>query len=210
MTTDRPARITASLLLMACISCGEDAESGVITSTCTTESGKTFTVASKPFSASLAVVSLETEGFDVDEVYELGALDPIETIFLADLNRDGFQEIYITTRSAGSGSYSSIFGVASNKDRSSSPVHLAELERGELLEGFMGHNQFALEDDVLVETFPVYEKGDVNITPSGGEGRIQYSLINGEAGWRLKPVTHRLVTHGGAEEPEAPADCRRM
>jgi len=116
----------------------------------------------------------------------------VEKVFLADLDGNGFDEIYLLTRRAGSGSYSSMYGVASNKDKSATLIYVPEISekqmgRGGLFEGFMGHNKFSVEDGKLINTFPVYLENDSNTNPTGGKRKVLYQLILGEAGWILKP-----------------------
>jgi len=91
-----------------------------------TESGKVFIVRSdKSLGASIQKVTVETRNFEiVNDTYNLGEVDPIEEVFLSDLDGDGFEEIYITTRSAGSGSYGGIYGFASNRDKSVSGIYI--------------------------------------------------------------------------------------
>ena len=45
----------------------------------------------------------------------------------------------------------------------------------------MGHDEFAVVDNILVQKFPIYKKGDINSNPTGGIRQIQYKLKDGEA-----------------------------
>jgi heat shock protein HslJ len=55
--------------------------------------------------------------------------------------RHGFDEIYIVTTAAGSGSYGTMLGFASNKDKSLSMIHFPDVREGdETFEGYMGHD----------------------------------------------------------------------
>jgi len=159
----------------------------------TTNSGKKFIVhIHHSQGASISDAKVETKGFDVvNTTHKMGVIDPIEEIFLADLDKGGFEEIYLVTQTAGSGSYSNIYGIASNKDKSAIPVYVRpvsekQIAKGGLFEGFMGHNKFSMEDGKLINTFPVYNEGDSNAKPTGGNRRIEYRLIAGETGWILE------------------------
>jgi len=55
--------------------------------------------------------------------------------------------------------------------------------------GYMGHDRFQVKGAYLVRRFPVYREGDANARPSGGERRIAYELVQGEASWQLRPVS---------------------
>jgi hypothetical protein len=102
---------------------------------------------------------------------------------LADLDHNGFPELYITTQSAGSGSYGNIIGYAVNNGKSITPIYLPELR----FDGYMGHDRFVIEKSAIKRTFPVYLKGDSNARPTGGMHTVVYKLVAGEAGWILRP-----------------------
>ena len=63
-----------------------------------------------------------------------------------------------------------------------------DFQKGEPFEGYRGHNQFEIENGVLVNVFPKYNKEDNNSNPTDGESKVTYQLIAGEAGWILKPL----------------------
>lgn len=111
----------------------------------------------------------------------------ITNVEVADLNVDGYPEIYIYVNSAGSGSYGSVIAYASNRNRSLSEIYVPPIEEGSAeAKGYMGHDEFALIENTLVRRFPIYSDGDSNSTPSGGTRQIQYKLVAGEAGWVLR------------------------
>jgi len=198
-------RINVILLIMALTgySCGQGrkidksvtmAERPSYSKEYLTQSGRTFIVhIDHSAGASICSVEVETKGFEaVNTTHKLGTIDPVKDIFLTDLDKNGFEEIYVITQSAGSGSYANIYGIASNNDKSATPVYVRpisekQLEKGGLFEGFMGHNKFFLKREKLINSFPVYMKGDSNAKPSGGNRKIEYRLIAGEAGWILEP-----------------------
>lgn len=106
---------------------------------------------------------------------------------VADINGDGFPELYIYVTSAGSGSYGTLFAYASNRNRSLTPIYLPEIsEEKRVGEGYMGHDSFAVEGTRLIRTFPRYSKDDSNANSTGGTREVSYKLEAGEAGWILK------------------------
>ena len=153
-----------------------------------TKTGKTIIVSeTHPVGRSLSTIAITTKNFEHDfkEVYE--DQDPISDIFLADLDANGFDELYIITTSTGSGSYGKVIGFASNKDKSLSMIHFPAIEKGDQnLKGYMGHDTFKLEDQKLVRLFPIYIEGDANLNPTGGTRKLIYELLPGEAMWQLK------------------------
>jgi hypothetical protein len=52
--------------------------------------------------------------------------------------------------------------------------------------GYMGHDEFAVVENILARRFPIYRDSDANAKPTGGMRQLQYKLIPGEAGWTLK------------------------
>jgi len=153
-----------------------------------TKTGKTIIISeTHPVGQSLSTIEISTKGFEHNypEVYE--DRDPISDVFVADLDGNGFDEIYIITTSASSGSYETVLGFASNKDKSLSMINFPEIQKGdENFEGYMGHDTFKIEDQKLVRTFPIYNEGDTNQHPTGGTQKLVYGLYSGEAMWQLK------------------------
>lgn len=106
---------------------------------------------------------------------------------VADLDADGSPEIYIYTKSDGSGSYGSLVAFAVNRKKSMSDIFLPPLTDDPVAaKGYMGHDEFRVVENRLVRRFPVYREGDVNAQPSGGMRQVQYKLEAGEAGWLLR------------------------
>lgn len=107
---------------------------------------------------------------------------------LADLDGNGWPEIYVYISSAGSGSYGSLAAYAVNNGKSVTPIYLPPMEQTpEAADGYMGHDEFAVVENRLVRRFPVYRADDSNASPSGGTRQIQYRLEPAEAGWTLQP-----------------------
>jgi len=153
-----------------------------------TRTGKSIIVSeTHPAGRSLGTIEIRTEGFEhnYEEVFE--NRDPISDVFVADLDGNGFDEIYIVTTAAGSGSYGTVLGFASNKDKSLSMIHFPEAQTGgEAFEGYMGHDAFQIEGPKLVRIFPIYNNGAANENPTGGRRKLVYGLVPGEAMWQLR------------------------
>jgi hypothetical protein len=106
---------------------------------------------------------------------------------IADLDANGWPEVYVYVASAGSGSYGSLVAYGVNAGRSASPIYLPPLtDDAEASAGYQGHDEFAVVENRLVRRFPVYNTGDTNSEPTGGMRQVQYKLIAGEAGWLLR------------------------
>ena len=194
------ASLLLLIVLMACVDKNRQAEDSSVKSikgglqVFISQSGVKFVVdTDHSLGASIASLKVTTKGFSaVNTVHDLGNVDPVAKIFLNDLDKNGFEEIYIITRSAGSGSYSNIYGLASNRDKSATPIFVRpisekDISRSGLFEGFMGHNTFKIKNGKLVNSFPVFNADDSNAKPTGGTRSIEYRLFAGEAGWILEP-----------------------
>ena len=106
---------------------------------------------------------------------------------VADLNADGSPELYVYITSAGSGSYGSLVAYSANWRKSLSEIYLPPVTQDKVAsKGYMGHDEFAVVESVLVQRFPVYRDTDINAKPTGGMRQLQYKLVPGEAGWLLQ------------------------
>ncbi len=153
-----------------------------------TKTGKTIIISvTHPVGQSLSTIEITTQDFEHNYPERYEDMDSISDVFLADLDGNGFDEIYIITTSAGSGSYGTVLGFASNKDKSLSMINFPEIqEADENFEGYMGHDTFKIENQKLVRIFPLYKQGDTNQNPTGGTRKLVYGLYLGEAMWQLK------------------------
>jgi len=155
-----------------------------------TKTGKEFHVIEYRKSASLSDLSVVPVGFEeVNDTMHIMDADPVSEVFTADINNDGFDELYIITRSAGSGSYATVYAYSSNRDKSVTPVYVnppTDQEYKKIFEGYMGHDSVYVSENHFYRKFPVYRKGDDNCCPSGGTKVIEYVLKPGEASWLLE------------------------
>jgi len=153
-----------------------------------TKTGKTIIISeTHPVGQSLSTIEITTKDLEHNYQEKYQDRDPISDVFIADLDGNGFDEIYIITTSAGSGGYGAVLGLASNKDKSLSMINFPGIQKGdENFEGYMGHDTFKIEDQKLVRTFPIYNQGDTNQHPTGGTRKLVYGLYPGEAMWQLR------------------------
>jgi hypothetical protein len=141
---------------------------------------------SHPKGMSLTDIVISSSGFDHNLQDTLFDKDPVQQLFVDDLDQNGYDELYIITEAAGSGSYGHVIGYASNRDKSLSMIHMPDVDpRSDDFEGYRGNDQFSIEDHQLIRIFPVYRNIDSNNAPSGGKRRIVYDLSPGEAMWQL-------------------------
>jgi hypothetical protein len=149
--------------------------------------GVTFHVTC-PNSSSVNTVTIVPTGLEIDNAPISREADGTVTgAEVADINSDGSPEIYVYLMSAGSGSYASVVAYSANRKKSLSEIYLPPVsESPAAAKGYMGHDQFAVVENTLVQRFPLYAEGDTNSAPSGKTRQLQYKLVPGEAGWLLK------------------------
>jgi hypothetical protein len=145
--------------------------------------------------SSLNELTLTPIGLSIDNTAQVLELDGTAYLAeLADLDANGWPEVYVYVSSAGSGSYGSLVAFAVNKGKSASPIYLPPMDQEPgASEGYQGHDEFRVVENRLVRRFPVYLVADTNAEPSGGMRQIQYRLEAGEAGWQL--VADRMVEY---------------
>lgn len=108
---------------------------------------------------------------------------------IEDLNADGFPEILIYTVSAGSGSYGNVIAYSVNNGKSISQIYFPPItENKEASKGYMGHDEFAIVENSLVQRFKTYKSVDANSTPTGIIRQIQYKLKDGVNGRKFVAV----------------------
>jgi hypothetical protein len=137
---------------------------------------------------SIGSVTITPSGLEVDNSPITRETDgKVVLAEVADLNVDNSPEVYVYTQSAGSGSYGGLIAYAANNRKSLSEIYLPPVaENPEASKGYMGHDEFRVVENTLVQRFPVYKEGDTNAAPSGGTRQLQYKLEPGEAGWVLR------------------------
>ncbi|RLD77654.1 MAG: hypothetical protein DRJ07_14375, partial [Bacteroidetes bacterium] len=119
-----------------------------------TKTGKTFIITEEKPSASISKITVTPKGFtEVNESLKIEDSDPFDYALVADVNGDGFDELYIITRGAGSGSYANVYGFSSNTDKSVTPIYVPELSDDDfvaIFKGYMGHDKFYVEGNKLL------------------------------------------------------------
>ncbi len=145
--------------------------------------------------SSLNQLRIRPTGLEVDNSDIVAEIDgSAYRAELADLDANGWPEIYVYVSSAGSGSYGSLVAYAVNRGKSISPIYLPPLDQSsDARAGYMGHDVFSVVENRLERRFPVYRSGDANAQPTGGTRTLRYRLEPGEAGWVL--VLDEVTAH---------------
>jgi len=159
-----------------------------------------FTLGSKPFSEKLIINGIEfnvssqnSSSKNLVEIVPVGLKDAVESIKTpvegvvtgaeaADLNNDGFPEVYVYINTADKSARGSILAFASNRNLSLSPIYLPSLsEIGKDAVSYTGRDEFSVVENRLMRRFPLVSRNGVQ-----RYRQIQYKLAAGEAGWTLK------------------------
>ena len=154
---------------------------------CTLSDGRVSFTLQASTGSSLNTLTLTPRGLEHDSETRTVELDGSAYLAeLADLDANGWPEVYVYLSSAGSGSYGSLVAYAVNNGKSATPIYLPPLDQSaDASAGYMGHDEFRAVENRLVRRFPLYQSGDTNAEPSGGTRQLQYRLEAGEAGWVL-------------------------
>ncbi|NLR92949.1 hypothetical protein [Flammeovirga agarivorans] len=166
-----------------------DYTSTIVNHSIETESGMLFTLTEERVTNSVSNISIQGMNFpNSNDIINIDQTDPIEQFNVMDLNDDGYEELYISQRTPGSGAYVKLIGVSSNRDNSYSKIYVPSVsENDELSEGYMGHDEVEFTRKDIIRTYPVYKEKDSNAHPTGGVRTVKYELITGEAGYILNP-----------------------
>jgi hypothetical protein len=145
--------------------------------TVTTSSGKSIIISeTHPNGMSLSNLKIYSSSI-ADSVVAVD-VDPVSSVLTGDLDADGYQEIYVITTAAGSGSYGNIVGAVIMGDSILVPVAFPAFDPGvKTFEGYMGSDSFYVEGNMLMRSFPVYKKADVNSTTTGEKMLVGYRLM---------------------------------
>ncbi|MBV5283509.1 MAG: hypothetical protein JZU53_13895 [Paludibacter sp.] len=156
-----------------------------------TKSGKIICITeTHPIKKNLSTVTISSTCLHLETPIVLKDINPIEKVIVADMNQDGYDEIYITTRSVDTNSYSELFGFASNKDKGLTQINLhnnkKENEKGGIFDGCLGHEIYTFEKEAIVLEFPVYNEKNGNSNPTGSTRVITYALNSDKSGYNLE------------------------
>jgi len=146
----------------------------------------TFTVES-PDTGAIRVVAISAyRGQLLLTKFQVRVDGVIQNAAVADLDANRFPEVYLFSRSSGSGSFGRVYGWQFLPERKADVTAVNWQLPGET--GYMGHDSLWVDRQVLCRQFPRYQPGDANAQPTGGEQMIRYHLQPAGQGYALIPV----------------------
>ncbi|MDQ3019560.1 MAG: hypothetical protein M3R36_03175 [Bacteroidota bacterium] len=147
-----------------------------------TKSGKIFTInESKPaFTVSDYMIS-GTGFMNSSDTIKYSQKDPMTTAMLADLDKNGFEELYIITKTGDTEYFMNVIGVASPDDQSLKEIKIQEIAAADMentgkFSGYKGMDSVYISGSNIIREFPVYKGGDSMSNPTGGKRKIIYTL----------------------------------
>lgn len=102
---------------------------------------------------------------------------------VADLDKNRFPELYVYSRSRGSGSYGRVSGWQFLPERKADVVLVNW--RLPATSGYMGHDSLWIERDILCRKYPVFSTDSGNAEPTGTSRMVRYRLRSVGPGFAL-------------------------
>lgn len=160
-----------------------------------TTTGKTWLVQQTPMlDSSLVNVVVVAVGFSDDSIsIDLGEIDPVVALTTEDLDKDGYQEVYVVTQSTGPEKFGTVYGVYSEMDTSVSVITYEGpnpymTKEGEPFYGYQGHDQFKFDKGQMTNTFMVQPEGS---TSEPTAKTITFQLVKTSSMVGLTPVRQK-------------------
>lgn len=123
---------------------------------------------------------IQPSGLSLDNTpIERAISGPVTGAEVADLDVDQSPEVYVYIRPGDSGGRMTLAAFSANRRKSLSDITLPAIEDSPgAADGFVGPEQMAVVESVFMRRFAVGSAGRTR--------QMQYRLVPGEAGWRLK------------------------
>jgi hypothetical protein len=117
-------------------------------------------------------------------------VNPLENVLIADLDQNGFEELYLITRSVGSGSYANIYGILSVDGNRYKAIYNPENEPNgqstmKYFQNYCGHDSIFIENQELKRIFPLYNSAEPNCCSSIGKRFLTYKLLSYENSYAI-------------------------
>jgi len=156
------------------------------------KNGKSFILLQSPESDYLVNARVIGIGFpDSRDTILFEEIELIDTVMIADINSDGYEELYIFTKGFSPGDYDHVFGVTSDEDKTYKEINFKDLKPSDVIEGgvfngYQGQDVYTIEYNAIKRTFPVYNAGDFYNNPSQGYRTLYYTIEKTDSGCYFK------------------------
>ena len=120
--------------------------------------------------------------YEFNETFNIGN-QLVTNAEVEDLDSDGSPDLVVFTKNDGPNQKAMIHAFSTNNKKSMSKVYFPPTEDNkEINKGYIGHNEFALIENNLVQRFPIFK----NKEDTGKIRQVQYQLVYGEASKRFE------------------------
>lgn len=133
-------------------------------------------------------LTIFTFGLQEREYHETLTIEGEEVLSatVADLNLDGSPELFVYTIPMDR-SEVKLYAFSVNNQKSMSNVYFQPTkENSKINQGYQGQNEFSVDENRLIQRFPIFEEGEATQEPTGKKRKVSYKLVDGEAGRILK------------------------
>jgi len=142
-----------------------------------------FIIKEIKYGQSMSDIYVSGTGFsNSTQILTFSKVAPLETFWVTDLDENGYEELYLITRSVGSGAKASVIGIASMDGKSYKTIFNPENDRSfkeklVYLEGYQGHDSIFIEQNKLYRQFPVSETSSTSKSEEKQYRLITYRLV---------------------------------
>ncbi|MEO8446703.1 MAG: hypothetical protein ABI528_04365 [bacterium] len=153
-----------------------------------TKNGKTFTIIESKPTISVSNYFITGTGFkNSSDTITFSLLDPMANAVLADLDNNGFEEMYIITKSTGDEAFVNVMGVVSDMDERIAEIKVQQdsteiFNKGDNFNGYLGRDSVFFDRSHLYKIYPVFKSSDPGSGNISGKIKMIYTLknMNGE------------------------------
>lgn len=146
-----------------------------------TRSGKKFVIIETKPSISVSNYSVFGIGFVNSDTIKYELKNPMTSAFLTDLDKNGFEELFIVTKASGQGNFLDLLGVSSFEDNTFGEILIPEIsdtdmEKNGKFGGYLGNDSIYISDNKIIRLFPVYKSSDYNSLPTDVRRKLTYTF----------------------------------
>lgn len=143
-------------------------------------------------SSSMAQIHVQGIGFQqANQTLCFDKVSPFESALVADIDNNGFEELYVITRSTGKKKQAGIYGIVSVGGVKYKPIYIPEFDTSNgssfsYLDGYKGNDSIYIKDKTLKRIFPVALFDSLANCERNGFREITYKLVEFENSFSLQ------------------------
>ncbi|MDZ4713689.1 MAG: hypothetical protein SGI89_15385 [bacterium] len=156
-----------------------------------TKNGKTFTIIESKPTITVSNYFVTGTGFkNSSDTITFSLLDPMLNALLADLDNNGFEELYIITKSTGDEAFVNVMGVVSDMDERIAEIKIQQdssmiMNKGDEFNGYLGMDSVYFDRSHLYKEYPVFKSSDPGSGNISGKVKMTYTLKNKNSEYSL-------------------------